>query len=150
MNCVCDLNLLKNDCICQALINKQRKAVSPVELMRSRYVAFATGEADYLFETSSKALQQMLTVQKLQESCDSTQFIGLEIIDHNEDSVEFKAKYLVDSLFGIIHETSKFIKEDDNWKYDTGTLHPTVDVNIKRNDICPCGSDKKFKKCHMK
>lgn len=118
--------------------------------MRSRYVAFATGKVEYLYATSSKALQKQLTINELKDSCDNTQFIGLEIIDYNNDWVEFKADYLVDDILSCIHETSQFIKEGDTWKYDSGVLHPSEQTKVKRNDLCPCGSDKKFKKCHMK
>jgi uncharacterized protein YchJ len=44
------------------------------------------------------------------------------------------------------------VKEDDQWFYvdgDTKGDSPPVTRNIKvgRNEPCPCGSGKKFKKC---
>lgn len=150
MSCVCDLTKEKTECLCQSLITGKSTANEPVDLMRSRYVAFATGKVDYLYATSSKALQQQLTINELKESCDNTQFIGLEIIEHNDDWVEFKADYLVDDILSCIHETSQFIKEGATWKYDNGVLHPSEQIKVKRNDLCPCGSNKKFKKCHQK
>lgn len=149
-NCVCDLNALQQDCCCASLINGQASAEKPVELMRSRYVAFATGEVDYLYSTSSLNLKKQLTIQDLQDSCDNTTFVGLEVLEYEKDLVEFKASYLVGDIFSCIHETSKFIYEDTGWKYDSGIMHASPEIRIKRNDLCPCGSNKKFKKCHMK
>ena len=51
-----------------------------------------------------------------------------------------------------MHEVSTFVKESDGWKFEDGELvgeTPIVreEPKIGRNDPCPCGSGKKFKKC---
>ena len=73
----------------------------------------------------------------------------------NEDS-KFKDNFLVwlpyDEYGGIDDIDpnsdgwikSSFIKEDGTWKYLDGELYNS---KIERNESCPCGSGKKFKKC---
>ena len=47
---------------------------------------------------------------------------------------------------------SKFVREQDGWKFSDGDLvkeKPEVreGPKIGRNDLCPCGSGRKYKKC---
>ena len=111
---------------------------TPLELMRSRYEAFVREDWAYLAETSInqsiKDLSNMVT----------TKWLKLVIVDAYEDIVEFKAYYKVGSSIDVLHERSKFIKVDGIWKYSDGELYNT---KIQRNESCPCGSGKKFKKC---
>ena len=49
-----------------------------------------------------------------------------------------------------IHEHSFFEAINDRWLYvgATHSNHPPITVNkVGRNEPCPCGSGKKFKKC---
>ena len=47
--------------------------------MRSRYSAFALNHVEYLWRTSSTALQKTLTLDALAETCETFDFIALEI-----------------------------------------------------------------------
>jgi SEC-C motif-containing protein len=45
-----------------------------------------------------------------------------------------------------------FIREADGWKFEDGDLVPEKPIvreapKVGRNDPCPCGSGKKYKKC---
>jgi SEC-C motif-containing protein len=65
-----------------------------------------------------------------------------------EGRVEFKAHWLIGGRRGYLHETSRFLKEDGRWYYLDGQTHPAPAAGkTGRNDPCPCGSGKKFKKC---
>jgi SEC-C motif-containing protein len=49
-------------------------------------------------------------------------------------------------------ERSRFVKESDRWYYVDGLLPTPVtyrreEEKVGRNDPCPCGSGKKYKKC---
>ena len=145
--CCCGLSFTYSNC-CELLHNGQ-KANTPEALMRSRYSAFAKSKVDYLWFTSSAALQNGLTKADLKSTCDAYDFVKLEVINAVDDQVEFIASMIIDNELHQIHEVSQFILEDDDWKYDAGNLRPTPVIKIGRNDLCPCGSDKKFKKCHM-
>ena len=79
-------------------------------------------------------------------------FIGLTVYRFEESDnsaiVHFKADYLCDGYYCQLEETSQFILEDNQWRYLDGILTPHTEQKIGRNDKCPCGSEKKFKKCH--
>jgi SEC-C motif-containing protein len=61
--------------------------------------------------------------------------------------VEFKVHYQEAGAPLILHEKSRFIKEEGKWFYLNGTVMPRISVKIGRNEPCPCGSGKKYKKC---
>ena len=62
----------------------------------------------------------------------------------SEGWVEFSARFIAqgDDKSCFHRELSHFIKEDDHWFYVDGEPRETG-----RNEICPCGSGKKFKRC---
>lgn len=136
---------------CGKYHNGQAYPQSAELLMKSRFSAFATSNLDYLLKTSSKSLAETLTKQALKETCDHFNFVRLDVICAVEEinTVEFKAYLLANDVVSILHENSQFIVEQGMLKYDSGELFETKDKNVKRNDNCPCGSGKKYKKCHL-
>lgn len=146
--CLCCSGKLYEDC-CEKLHLKKVTPNTPEALMRSRYVAFACGDVNYLLETSSSKLASQLTRDDLKETCELFSFIRLDVIEAKENKVEFSALMLLKNELHGLHEVSSFIKENCSWKYDSGIMIPTEVVKLTRNDTCPCGSGKKFKKCHM-
>ena len=111
---------------------------TPEELMRSRYDAFIREDWQYIANTSIN--------QSVEELADSTPitWLKLEVLDAYDNIVEFKAYYKLSGDIAVLHEKSSFIKVEDQWKYKDGELYPS---NIQRNESCPCGSGRKFKKC---
>ena len=89
----------------------------------------------------------------------AAQWHGLEILGVQEGQkgdkkgvVEFRALYTANGEFCNHHEVSTFVKEPDGWKFEDGELvgeKPVVreEPKVGRNDPCPCGSGKKYKKC---
>jgi SEC-C motif-containing protein len=79
-----------------------------------------------------------------------TQWKRLEIISAHNDtqqgSVHFKAYYKEQDEWHLLEETSKFLFENEHWFYHSGNYQPQI-LKPNRNDACPCGSGKKFKKC---
>ena len=67
--------------------------------------------------------------------------------------VEFVASALVRNRHCQFGETSRFVKESGLWLYVDGDVAPAGGQledgsgKIGRNDACPCGSGRKFKKC---
>ncbi len=136
---------------CGVYIKGQQSAPDPLALMKSRYSAFCTQEIDYLCVTcSSKAIVNNAK-EDVAQFAQAAKFTNLEIIESQCELtpavVEFKAHYLYDNALCCIHERSTFVKEGGTWRYDEGELFSTSDVKLSRNDACPCGSGKKFKKC---
>ena len=48
-----------------------------------------------------------------------------------------------------VHESSNFAQNIAQQRPPSNTQHLTPNTQIGRNDPCPCGSGKKFKKCGM-
>jgi SEC-C motif-containing protein len=49
------------------------------------------------------------------------------------------------------HERSEFVRRDGDWYFHDGQVlvqAPLRSDKVGRNEPCPCGSGKKFKKCH--
>ncbi|SFV59867.1 UPF0225 protein YchJ [hydrothermal vent metagenome] len=112
--------------------------MTPKELMISRYEAFVRKDWHYLAQTSTS--QSVAELELMPE----LEWLKLEVLDTYENSVEFKAYYRENGKIGLLHEKSRFIEENGSWKYQDGELFNT---KIERNEPCPCGSGKKFKKC---
>ena len=84
---------------------------------------------------------------------------GLEIVstkkggeDDTEGTVEFVAQYARHGKEEFHHELAEFAKAEGRWYFVDGKLvgkKPFVrdEPKVGRNDPCPCGSSKKFKKC---
>ncbi|WP_252507484.1 YchJ family metal-binding protein, partial [Escherichia coli] len=77
-----------------------------------------------------------------------TEWLGLTVFEHcwqdadNIGFVSFVARFTEGGKTGAIIERSRFLKENGQWYYIDGTR-----PQFGRNDPCPCGSGKKFKKC---
>lgn len=115
--------------------------LTPELLMRSRYEAFVNMDGEYLARTTTQTTSTDMSAYK------NIEWLRLDVIDAHDDIVEFKAFYRESDEMMVLHEISRFVQVDGEWKYDDGELLPS---KIERNDICPCGSGKKYKKCCMK
>ena len=111
---------------------------TPEQLMRSRYDAFVKKDWEYIANTSIHQTVEELNVPT------SIEWIKLDVIDSYDDIVEFKAYYKENEKVNVLHEKSRFIKENGEWKYLDGEL---FHAKVQRNEECPCGSGKKYKKC---
>lgn len=143
MSCICGLEKEYEEC-CGAIIEGKRDAKTPEELMRSRYSAYVNGDGAYLVFSSSSDNRYNEDAELIEEFSNSVEWLKLEVIDVIEDEVEFKAYYRDKDGIQVLHERSTFVLEDDRWKYADGELYNS---KVQRNEYCPCGSGKKFKKC---
>ena len=115
--------------------------------MRSRYCAYVLKRSDYLAATWHPSSRPAA----LDISGDDTPWQRLVILStakggaaDNEGVVEFAAYY----RGGQLHERSRFVKEEGLWLYlDGKILPPLAEARVGRNEPCPCGSGKKFKRC---
>ena len=112
--------------------------MTPKELMISRYEAFVKKDWDYLARTSTSQSKEELAMMP------ELEWLKLDVLDAYDAVVEFKAYYREHEKIGVLHEKSHFIQENGTWKYKDGQLFNT---KIERNEPCPCGSGKKYKKC---
>ncbi|MFA6197218.1 MAG: YchJ family protein [Sulfurimonas sp.] len=143
MNCFCGLNKDFDVC-CGAVISGQKVASTAEELMRSRYSAYVKGDGKYLVLSAIQENRYEEDIALIEEFSNSVLWLKLDVIKATGNTVEFKAYYRDANGIQVLHEKSNFKKEDGMWKYADGTLYNT---KIERNESCPCGSGKKFKKC---
>lgn len=145
--CPCGSEVEYNLC-CAPYLNGNQKPPSAKQLMRSRYVAFVLHNADYLVESWHHSCRYPALKSEISEGFGRTEWLGLRIFEEamgknsDEAYVSFIARFQENEKGCAIIERSRFLKENDQWYYVDGTR-----PDIGRNDACPCGSGKKFKKC---
>lgn len=156
-HCPCCSGKLFAAC-CRDIIAGTVQADSPLSLMRSRYTAHVCKNMSHIINTMAKKALKLFDEEKTSsEWFEQHIWTKLEIIDappiskYDRDGyVEFKAHYTLNDDQHILHERSKFIKENGRWIYVSGQpKKPQIVTTNKvgRNDACPCGSGKKYKKC---
>ena len=145
--CPCDSGLEYSLC-CQPYLNTHQHPVKAAQLMRSRYSAFVLHNAGYLVNSWHPVCRYQALESELSEGFGSAEWLGLTIFeeaqgkDDNEAYVSFVARFQEKGNLKAIIERSRFLKENDRWYYVDG-----IRPSFGRNDACPCGSGKKFKKC---
>ncbi len=127
--------------------------------MRSRYTAYVQGDVDYIIETHDPQTVEGTDRQSAQEWSQGAQWLGLQVLgterggaDDDDGVVEFIARYATGGSVQAHHERSRFRKERGRWLYVDGQVSKAAPVvrggaKVGRNDPCPCGSGRKFKKC---
>lgn len=125
-------------------------------LMRSRYAAYALGRLDYIAATCAGPAAAGFDVKEAEQSQLGTRWLGLEIVRSrkgreadDDGTVSFIARYSHNGTAGALEETSTFRRIDGRWFY-WDRLRETAaprQASVGRNDPCPCGSGKKYKKC---
>lgn len=115
--------------------------MTPKELMISRYEAFKRLDGEYLQQTTTQDISTDLS------GYENIEWLKLDVLEAKGDEVEFKAYYRENTTLSLLHEKSKFVQVEGEWKYEDGILYNT---KIERNEDCPCGSGKKYKKCCMR
>jgi SEC-C motif-containing protein len=124
--CYCGYQIPFEKC-CDLLISEQNIAVSPEQLMRSRYSAYCLQKMDYILKTTDPQTLQKIDHQGNATWAKTTKFFGLEILNTSEEGskghVEFKARYQVnDQPEQIHHEVSKFRKQSGKWYFREGKV----------------------------
>ncbi|MBL0456683.1 YchJ family protein [Aeromonas enteropelogenes] len=147
-NCPCGSTLSLD--VCCGVLHHGAPADTPEQLMRSRYSAFVLGLGEYLVHSWHPDYLNGLTATELSQT--DTRWDGLEILasqggpDDETEMVEFKAWFLEGDERYCLHERSRFVRYQGRWVYTDGEQDP-AQPRVGRNDPCPCGSGKKFKKC---
>lgn len=118
--CFCDTGLLFENC-CGLYLNDNQKAPSALTLMRSRYSAYATHNADYLMETTYISERKYYSKSEILRWAVSNKWQKLEILSSSENTVEFKAYFLdSDNKSQVHYEFSTFKFENGAWYYVDG------------------------------
>ena len=150
--CPCGSGSRFGDC-CGPYLAGVTEAPTAEALMRARYSAYVLENGEYLTRTwHSRTRPADLGLD------DGTTWHGLTVIstsaggvDDEHGIVEFTARCRVKETPGNLHEISEFVREAGRWYYVDGDTPKQKPVKsgkkIGRNEPCPCGSGKKYKRC---
>jgi SEC-C motif-containing protein len=156
--CPCQSGQNYDDC-CGAIIAGRRAAPTAEALMRSRYSAFARGELDYLHDSLHPDHRGDHDPEATRQWAERSEWLTLEILskqaggeDDDSGTVEFAARFRQKGATLTHHEVGEFSRLNGRWYYVDGrTVTPgtvrNAEPKVGRNDPCPCGSGKKYKKC---
>ncbi len=157
-SCPCGSGRVFGEC-CAPILSGALQAPTAVALMRSRYSAYVVGRIEYLATSLHPQYRQDLDLAATRRWSVNTQWMGLEVVDtqgggesDEEGMVEFIATYKEKGLIKPHRERASFRRHEGIWCYIEGeVIKPGTSVHdqgkVGRNDPCPCGSGKKFKKC---
>lgn len=144
---------------CEPILTAKSPALTAEALMRSRYTAYAVKAIDYLLASTHHEYRDRVDTAFIQAWADKAQWLGLDIVKTEngqagdlEGIVEFIASYEENGQALKHHELGFFKKVKGAWYYYKGKMIHSENTEKKapkigRNDPCPCGSTKKFKKC---
>jgi len=110
--------------------------------MRSRFSGFVLGLSEYVSETWHPDTRP--DDLKLEPDL---HWKRLDIISTTFNTVHFKAFSKDENgEFQCLEEISQFKQVENKWLYLDGEIS-MAPAQLQRNDVCLCGSGKKFKKC---
>jgi SEC-C motif domain protein len=154
--CPCGSGASFAEC-CQPIIDGKRESQTAEELLRARYVAFVTGAIDFIVATTHSRTRPEIDIPSIREWSHTSIWRGLQIletkdVDDNKAYLSFEARFTQGGKDRIHREKSLFERENGHWRFKTGDelKNPTVRYEAPRtgrNEPCPCGSGKKYKKC---
>ena len=156
--CPCASGKTYGEC-CGPILGGERKADTAVELIRARYSAYAVGNVEFLYASSGPEARSEFDEKTTRDWSTSAKWHGLEVLsaerggkDDEEGEVAFVARYSANGQQCEHREHSYFKRIDGEWRFIDGTIekNPTYrreEPKVGRNDPCPCGSGKKYKKC---
>jgi SEC-C motif-containing protein len=140
---------------CGPLHEGRAHADSAERLMRSRYAAFARGEAHYLCETwrgpSAPELAELKADLEAQRER-GERWVKLKVISASGEgldergAVQFEASLCSAAQLITLSELSQFERDGARWFYVGGAPQLTS-RKLKRNESCPCESGQKWKRC---
>lgn len=138
---------------CQPVHHNHAHATTPEQLMRARYCAHVLKLVDFIVATyhpSCHAEQDRADI----ESSTHSDWQKLEVLStalgnsDNEGFVHFRAHFIDHNQAYCLEERSRFLREEGLWFYIDGEFpQQASQAKVGRNDPCPCGSGKKYKKC---
>lgn len=158
MNCPCESGQTYSEC-CEPIHTGALEAPTAEALMRARYSAILQNNMDFISDSHDPRTRYDFDLKATREWAEQTQWLGLEILETEaggeEDQrgwVEFKAYFQGKEGKEAHHELSEFNRRKGKWyfskaKAPRSKTHVHEGEKVGRNDPCPCGSGKKYKKC---
>lgn len=159
--CPCGSQKSYRDC-CEPFITHTANVPTAELLMRARYTAYAKGAVTFILETTIEEKRKECDEKAIRDWSTNSQWHELQIIsttnggpDQTEGTVEFIANFTEFGIKKSLHEKGIFKKVSNQWFYVDGEIQKSkpfirAEIKVSRNDPCPCGSGKKYKKCCSK
>ncbi len=156
--CPCGSTKMFKEC-CAPLIEGVVQPETAEQLLRSRYSAYVLNNVDYIMHTTSKDQPHKMSAEEVERWSKNSTWEKLEITSvaggsaaDDRGEIEFVATYVFKDERHAHHEKAIFTREEGRWSFYDGIPLPPKQVvreepKTGRNDPCPCGSGKKFKKC---
>jgi SEC-C motif-containing protein len=148
---------------CGPILDGAVAAATAEALMRSRYSAYTLGNIDHVVATHDPVTRDQVDRDAATAWSAQSTWLGLDVVateaggpDDAAGTVEFVARFSLGGRVTSHHERSRFVRKPDGgeprWFYvdgETLKARPVArEAKVGRNEPCPCGSGKKFKKCH--
>jgi SEC-C motif-containing protein len=161
--CPCGSGEASTRC-CGPLLGREKPAPTAEALMRSRYTAYVRNDMAYLEKTLLPRKRATFSATDTLAWNADVSWTGLRVqatsgggAGDEEGVVEFTASFVKAGEARDIHEISRFKKKGGSWFYvdgrPGGADEPASPESVGpkpkagRNESCPCGSGKKFKRC---
>jgi SEC-C motif-containing protein len=156
--CPCGSGRAYEEC-CGPVIKGERPAETAQQVMRARYSAYAKKEIGYLLSSLHPTHRSDFDEKGTRKWAENSEWHKLDIVEtsgggpeDSEGTVEFIASFTERGTKKDHHEVAIFSRHEGKWFFVSGepvASKPVVRIapKVGRNDPCPCGSGKKFKKC---
>lgn len=151
--CPCQSGQKYVDC-CDPYLAAKTTPPTAEALMRARYTAHHQYNFEFVKATIHPDARAQYFEWEVAEWGERAKWTGLTIeetegggSDDSEGVVQFVAEYELDGDSHRLHERSFFAKHDGLWYYTHGVVPQASSKKVGRNEPCPCGSGKKYKKC---
>lgn len=154
------VKMVEKSILLQVLDQLWKEHIATLDLMRHTIVLRAYGQKDPLNEYKKEAFNMFsMLLDTLKEK--TTIVVCRSIIQNNSEETMQKEQAKRQNIkMSEIHENPQELSEKDketskqepirNFKGNIDPQNPQTWGKVSRNDLCPCGSGKKFKHCHGK
>ena len=140
---------------CEPVLKRTKPAATAEALMRSRYTAHVLHDDEHLHRTHQPTMNEPFEPEREPVRKDWTKLVihAHEVAPSGDAAtVEFTAYFKEGDAEHTLIEKAAFRKIDGNWIYTKPIRQGPAPIRATpakadRNDPCPCGSGKKFKKC---
>lgn len=152
------LRLVEKSVLLQELDVLWKDHIATLDYMRHTIVLRAYGQKDPLNEYKKEAFS--LFSDMLSQLGEKVTFILLRTVIQNNSADELQSKQPKHTNLKEIHESPAAITNEETapepekmtpFQYSKGEVDPNNPATwgkVSRNDLCPCGSGKKYKHCH--
>lgn len=129
---------------------------TPRELLEKRYSAFVSQNVDFILESHHQETKEQVSRKSIEEWSQNSKWHGFKVFDEKVEGdrayIDFSVSYEMGAEKVDQREVAEFRNEGGRWYYYDSEFPKPQTLKREgdktgRNDPCPCGSGKKFKKC---